>query len=520
MGSPCPPLPWHPTSTGHPSCRDTLHPPAPADPQASCAHQDLVRLLEGRHPLQQLPGDVLAGCPVGAGARARARDRDRGRGRGRQQQQQQRREAEAEVETVERGHGRSVPPPAPAPGSYGVAAGGESPGQVAPAPRYCEIAASLESRTDTGPGSPGCAPPRPAPRPAGTGRDGQENPGQFLAAPRPGPPRRQRHGPDRDPRARPGTPPPGAPGPPCRGHRAARAGRESPETGVVVVPSVSPRRPLRVPSVCVPRCVAQCPPSPLTPPPAVSLGGTGKSAGAAPARQPAAPRGRGVPAGIPPAVPPAIPGTPTDPGSPGPRRAVLPAAPQSRRPRRGGSGASRSRPAGLPPAFPGPAGAHPLRGARGDGPPVPPLPARGAVSPVGLGWGRQGGGPGAGRGGVGAGGAQHHGPAAVRCPGDPAEPRGTRVERVGLQGRACDIVGHLGTLWDPAGWGGRGMLLNTIRSPWKPVGHAGIPRGARGGCGTPVGSAGRRGRPGDGARQQVAGSAQGSVRCWGGTEGT
>lgn len=56
---------------------------------------------------------------------------------------------------------------------YGAAAaGGESPGQVAPAPRYCEIAASPESRTDTGPGSPSCAPPRPAPAPRwdGTGR--------------------------------------------------------------------------------------------------------------------------------------------------------------------------------------------------------------------------------------------------------------------------------------------------------------------------------------------------------------
>lgn len=453
MGFPCPPLPWHPTSTGHPSCRDTLHPPAPADPQASCAHQDLVRLLEGRHPLQQLPGDVLAGCPVGAGARARARDRDRGRGRGRQQQQQQRREAEAEVETVERGHGRSVPPPAPAPGSYGVAAGGESPGQVAPAPRYCEIAASLESRTDTGPGSPGCAPPRPAPRPAGTGRDGQENPGQFLAAPRPGPPRRQRHGPDRDPRARPGTPPPGAPGPPCRGHRAARAGRESPETGVVVVPSVSPRRPLRVPSVCVPRCVAQCPPSPLTPPPRgvprrhreISRGGPGAAAGGS--------SGPRCPGGDSPGRAPRHPRDPhrsRQPRSPpgrAARGAAIAAAPTGRLRR------FPLPPGGAAPGLPRARGRAPATGGEGGRPPRPSPPRPWRRVPRGFGMGTPGrgsrGGEGRGRGRWGS--ASRPGRGAL-----PWGPRGTPRDKSGAGWTPGESVRHCGAFGDALGSRGVG----------------------------------------------------------------
>lgn len=165
-----------------------------------------------------------------------------------------------------------------------------NPGAGGTRPRYCEIAASLESRTDTGPGSPGRAPPRPAPR---------------CPAPR-------RAAPGRD-----GT------GRKTRGSSwrlRARRHRGDSGTGGIGrdeapgVPGVAAVCPLRFPTVS--------PRSPPPPPP----GRTGTSAGAAPARQPVASRDLGVRAGLAPSAPP---GTPAGPGRAA-RGAAIAAAPTGR----------------------------------------------------------------------------------------------------------------------------------------------------------------------------------------------
>lgn len=358
----------------------------------------------------------------------------------------------------------------------------------------------------------------------------------------------------------PRDPPPGRDPPPPRAHLGRpvrpprRVHREPGRGGTPGARRCLPGAPLVSPR-CAPRCPLGVPPPQC--PPRVP-----RCSPAAPGNQPRRPRRGGW----------RLPGAAVSRrGSPRPGppsgRAVLPAAPQSRRPRRGGSGASRSRPAGLPPAFPGPApaapghrpGAEPATGAEG-GVSSPPRPAvlPEASSPRWV-WEGE-----AGRGSrEGPAGAQHHAPAMVRCPGDPAghggapwvtkgqggtpgdsvgncgafgdtlgshcvtpvgtvRRRGALWDAVGCPGTPWDARGHRGTRWDPMRC--QGMLRDARGhggTSWGTWGHFWAPwdaKGHRGPGGTPGTLRDARGRPRDGAGPQVpqpAGSARGSVRCWG-----
>lgn len=378
------------TSPGIPSRRVPLLPGCPAPPTGPSGRTPRTH----QHPVRLLecrhqPRQLPGEAP--AGDPVGAGSRGRGRGRGRRQQQ---REAEAEQEAAERGHGRSV-------------------GRCHH--RRCHRA--LMGRRQVGnPRGRWHPPPVTA-----------KSPPPSKAEPIPG----------RGPRAA-----------PRRARSRTAPGRDG--TGRKTQGSSWRLRALRHP--VSPRCsfgvCSLCPPvspplSPVCPP-------------AAPGKQPGRPR-RGKWR---------LPGSAVSRrGFPGPRpvgtaqprcppgRVVLPAALQSRRPRRGGSGASRSRPPGLPLAFPGSAATHrPRLGHRGRGPTVP---ARGAVCPAGLGGGGRGWGPG----GVGrsrwgrevpaetgAGEAQNRLQVTVHGPGDTVGSRGTLRDPVDTRSRCGTPVGTMGWL--------------------------------------------------------------------------
>lgn len=454
MGSPRPPEPpRHPAPSEHPSCRDAPRLLVPRDPpvppgRAPRAHQDPVRLLQGRHQSRQLPGEAPAGGPVGAGGR------DRHRGRGRRQQQ---REAEAEKEAAERGHSRSVgrcrhrlrhralmgrrqvgnprgrwhPPP--------VTAKSPPPSKAEPIPGRGPRAAPRRAR------------PRAAPGRDGTGRKTRGSSWRLRARGHRGGGGTGGTGTRRPPR----DPSPGAPGPPRRAHR-------DPPHPDGVSP-VSPKCPLGVSSVCspvFPRCHPQCPPCPPPPPDR-----TGTSTWVAPARRLAAPRDRGVPVGLPGG--PRRPRQRRSPPGRAARGAAIAAAPTGRLRRfplpPGGAVPGLPRARGHAPAAP----RAPARSGARVGPSPASLSARGVASPVGLGGG--------GRGRWGS--ARRSGRGAL-----PWGPRGTwwdpvryQWDTVGCQGTAWDIVGCLGTHWDPMGGGELRDTSGRGETPWGTLGPRGVP---------------------------------------------
>lgn len=323
-------------SPGIPSRRVPLLPGCPAPPAGPSGRTPRTH----QHPVRLLerrhqPRQLPGEAPTGDPVGAGSRGRGRGRGR-----RQQQREAEAEQEAAERGHGRSV-------------------GRC----RHWRCHRALMGRRQVGnPRGRWHPPPVTA-----------KSPPPSKAEPIPG----------RGPRAA-----------PRRARSRTAPGRDG--TGRKTQGSSWRLRALRHP--VSPRCsfgvCSLCPPvspplSPVCPP-------------AAPGKQPGRPRRgkwrlpgsavsrRGFPGPHPLGT--------AQPRCP-PGRVVLPAALQSRRPRRGGSGASRSRPPGLPPAFPGSAAPHRPGAEVPPSLPVAPCAPRVREGEAGVGVPVGWGGPGGDRGG-------------------------------------------------------------------------------------------------------------------------